>query len=76
MYCVALPWILQGGKWGKNEAKNYNDFFVIVEYAFILLEEMEDCSFSNLFGKFGVRFTCITSNINSFLQVLFFILFS
>lgn len=46
--------------------------FVIVEYAFILLEEMEDCSFSNLSGKFGVRLTCITSNVKYFLQVLLF----
>lgn len=46
--------------------------FFIVKYAFILVEEMEDYSFSNLSGKFGVRLTCITSKVKSFLQVLLF----
>lgn len=37
--------------------------FVIVQYTFILLEEVEDSSFSNLAGKFGFRLTCVISNV-------------
>lgn len=70
VYCVALPWVLVGN--GAKMRLEIITIFFIVEYAFILLEGMEDFSFSNLSGKFGVRLTCITSNVKSFLQVLHF----